>query len=98
MYRMKRVAKTQALSRGVSHPAPYVCSHLAMRGAAHGPSRLWRGIGELGTTLRYMHLSEQALDAAIRLLGSGSWQQWGKGWGAEHHRAECLGKFRRSWR
>jgi len=95
---MKRVAKTAGVSRGVHILRHTFCSHLAMRGAAPRSIQALAGHSELGTTLRYMHLSEQALDAGYPAPGSGSWQQWGKGWGAEHHRAECLGKFRRSWR
>ena len=48
------------------------CSHLAMRGA---PARAIQKLAEhqdLGTTQRYMHLSPAALDAAIRLLETGT--------------------------
>jgi hypothetical protein len=39
-----------------------------MRGAAPRSIQALAGHSELGTTQRYMHLSEQALDDAIRLL------------------------------
>ena len=39
-----------------------------MRGAASRSIKRLAGHSELGTTPRYMHLSEQALDDAIRLL------------------------------
>jgi integrase len=67
-YRIKRVARTAGVSRGVHILRHTFCSHLAMRGAAPRSIQALAGHSELGTTQRYMHLSEQALDDAIRLL------------------------------
>ena len=46
--------------------------HLAMRGAPAGAIQELAEHQDLGTTQRYMHLSTAALDAAIRLLETGS--------------------------
>ena len=43
-----------------------------MRGAPGRAIQELAGHSELGTTQRYMHLSPASLDAAIRLLDSGS--------------------------
>jgi hypothetical protein len=43
-------------------------SHLAMRGAAGKAIQELAGHQELGTTQRYMHLSPEARESAIRLL------------------------------
>ena len=48
------------------------CSHLAMRGAPAKAIQELAGHQDLGTTQRYMHLSPAALDAAIRLLETGT--------------------------
>jgi Phage integrase family len=48
------------------------CSHLAMRGAPARAIQELAGHQDLGTTQRYMHLSPAALDAAIRLLETGT--------------------------
>ncbi|BDG06000.1 tyrosine-type recombinase/integrase [Anaeromyxobacter oryzae] len=44
------------------------CSHLSMRGAPAKAIQELAGHQHLATTLRYMHLSPAAKDAAIRLL------------------------------
>jgi site-specific recombinase XerD len=44
------------------------CSHLAMRGAAGKAIQELAGHQELGTTQRYMHLSPEARESAIKLL------------------------------
>jgi integrase len=44
------------------------CSHLAMRNAPARAIQELAGHRDLTTTLRYMHLSPSAVDAAIRLL------------------------------
>jgi integrase len=44
------------------------CSHLAMRGAPARAIQELAGHKDLATTLRYMHLSEAAVESAIRLL------------------------------
>jgi site-specific recombinase XerD len=48
------------------------CSHLAMRGAPARAIQELAGHQDLATTQRYMHLSPAALDAAIRLLETGT--------------------------
>jgi len=44
------------------------CSHLAMRGAPVRTIQELAGHASLTTTMRYMHLTESAADAAIRML------------------------------
>ena len=44
------------------------CSHLAMRGAPARAIQELAGHKDLGTTLRYMHLSPAALERSIALL------------------------------
>ena len=48
------------------------CSHLAMRGAPARAIQELAGHQDIGTTQRYMHLSPAAVDAAIRLLETGT--------------------------
>ena len=48
------------------------CSHRAMRGAPARAIQALAGHQDLATTQRYMHLSPAALDAAIRLLETGT--------------------------
>src|SRR5262245_21200285 len=48
------------------------CSHMAMRGAPARAIEELAGHQYLGTTQRYMHLSPAAIDAAIRLLETGT--------------------------
>ena len=48
------------------------CSHLAMRGAPAKAIQELAGHQDLTTTQQYMHLSPAALDAAIRLLETGT--------------------------
>jgi len=67
-YRIKRIARNAGVSKGVHILRHTFCSHLAMRGAAPRSIQALAGHSELGTTQRYMHLSEQALDDAIRLI------------------------------
>jgi site-specific recombinase XerD len=59
------------------------CSHLAMRGAPARAIQELAGHRDLATTQRYMHLSPQATERAIRLLERpenaptiGSWLEW----------------------
>jgi integrase len=54
------------------HKRHTFCSHLAMRGAPARAIQELAGHQDLGTTQRYMHLSSAALDAAIRLLETGT--------------------------
>ena len=44
------------------------CSHLAMRGAPTRAIQDLAGHKDLKTTMRYMHLSPDAVESAIRLL------------------------------
>ena len=55
------------------------CSHLAMRGAAVGAIQLLAGHQDLMTTQRYMHLSPNMLDDAIRLLDAAGGGATGRG-------------------
>jgi integrase len=48
------------------------CSHLAMRGAPTRAIQELAGHSDIATTQRYMHLSPASLDAAIRLLETGT--------------------------
>jgi site-specific recombinase XerC len=57
---------------GAAHAPTSFCSHLAMRGAPARAIQELAGHQDLGTTQRYMHLSPAALDAAIRLLETGT--------------------------
>jgi hypothetical protein len=48
------------------------CSHLAMRGAPTRAIQELAGHSDIATTQRYVHLSPASLDAAIRLLETGT--------------------------
>jgi len=68
-----RAARRANLANGGVHVLRHTfCSHLAMRGAPGRAIQELAGHGDLGTTQRYMHLSPAAIDAAIRLIDSGS--------------------------
>src|SRR5258705_12219764 len=72
---MRKVAKRAHVQKGVHILRHTFCSHLAMKGAPARAIQELAGHRDLSTTLRYMHLSPAALDAAIRLLepaGSGA--------------------------
>jgi len=47
------------------------CSHLAMRGAPTRAIQRMAGHSSIATTERYMHLSPEAEETAIRLLDAG---------------------------
>jgi len=69
---VRRVAQRANVKAGVHILRHTFCSHLAMRGAPAGAIQKLAGHQHLSTTMRYMHLSPAAIDAAIRLLdGSG---------------------------
>jgi site-specific recombinase XerD len=68
---VRRTARRAREARD-SHPAHTFCSHLAMRRAPARAIQELAGHQDLGTTQRYMHLSPAALDAAIRLLETGT--------------------------
>ena len=58
---------------GLSHKGVHVlrhtfCSHLVMRGAVPKQVQELAGHENLSTTLRYMHLSPEAVESAIQLL------------------------------
>jgi len=66
---VRRAAKEAGLAnRGVHVLRHTFCSHLAMRGAPVRSIQELAGHREIGTTQRYMHLSQAALDGAISLL------------------------------
>jgi integrase len=56
----------------VEFPFERLCSHLAMRAAPARAIQDLAGHQDLATTQPYMHLSPAALDAAIRLLETGT--------------------------
>ncbi len=60
------------------------CSHLAMKGAPARAIQELAGHKDLATTQRYMHLSPQAVESAIRMLGQDNangavWRNAGEG-------------------
>lgn len=72
---VERAARTAglAIGRKPRHIGPHVlrhtfCSHLAMRGAPVTAIQQLAGHRDLSTTMRYMHLSPQAVENAIALL------------------------------
>jgi hypothetical protein len=67
--RAKRAARKAGLLNGGVHILRHTfCSHLAMRGAPARAIQELAGHMDLSMTQRYMHLSQAALDSAIRLL------------------------------
>ena len=69
---MRRAAGRANVTRGVHILRHTFCSHLAMRGAPARAIQELAGHQDLMTTQGYMHLSPAALDAAIRLLDTGT--------------------------
>jgi integrase len=69
---MRRAARRANVKPGVHILRHTFCSHLAMRGAPARAIQELAGHQDLATTQRYMHLSPAALDAAIRLLETGT--------------------------
>jgi integrase len=69
---VRRTARRANVKPGIHILRHAFCSHLAMRGAAARAIQELAGHQDLGTTQRYMHLSPAALDAAIRLLETGT--------------------------
>lgn len=69
---VRRVARRANVRPGLHILRHTFCSHLAMRGAPARAIQELAGHQDLGTTQRYMHLSPAALDAAIRLLETGT--------------------------
>ena len=69
---MRRAARRANVKPGVHILRHTFCSHLAMRGAPARAIQELAGHQDLDTTQRYMHLSPAALDAAIRLLETGT--------------------------
>ena len=72
---LERAARKAGLATGRKppHAGPHVlrhtfCSHLAMRGAPVTAIQQLAGHRDLSTTMRYMHLSPQAVENAIALL------------------------------
>jgi integrase len=68
----RRTARRANVKPGIHILRHTFCSHLAMRGAPARAIQELAGHQDLGTTQRYMHLSPAALDAAIRLLETGT--------------------------
>lgn len=69
---VRRTARRANVKPGIHILRHSFCSHLAMRGAPARAIQELAGHQALGTTQRYMHLSPAALDAAIRLLETGT--------------------------
>jgi integrase len=69
---VQRAARRVHVNGGVHVLRHTFCSHLAMRGAPARAIQEAAGHQDLTTTQRYMHLSPAALDAAIRLLETGT--------------------------
>jgi site-specific recombinase XerD len=69
---VRRTARQANVKPGIHILRHTFCSHLAMRGAPARAIQELAGHQDLGTTQRYMHLSPAALDAAIRLLETGT--------------------------
>ena len=69
---VRRVASRANVRPGLHIRRHTFCSHLAMRGAPARAIQELAGHQDLSTTQRYMHLSPAALDAAIRLLETGT--------------------------
>jgi integrase len=69
---VRRTARRANVRPGIHILRHTFCSHLAMRGAPARAIQELAGHQDLGTTQRYMHLSPAALDAAIRLLETGT--------------------------
>ncbi len=69
---VERAARRAQVTDGVHILRHTFCSHLAMRGAPARAIQELAGHQDLGTTQCYMHLSPAALDAAIRLLETGT--------------------------
>jgi integrase len=69
---MRRAGRRANVKPGVHILRHTFCSHLAMRGAPARAIQELAGHQDLETTQRYMHLSPAALDAAIRLLETGT--------------------------
>ena len=74
-YLFERATRAAGLASGRKprQAGPHVlrhtfASHLAMKGAPVGVIQVLAGHRDMATTQRYMHLSQSALDAAIRLL------------------------------
>ena len=67
-----RAARAAHVREGVHILLHTFCSHLAMRGAPARAIQELAGHQDLETIQRYMHLRPAALDAAIRLLESGT--------------------------
>lgn len=69
---VRRAARRANVKPGVHILRHTFCSHLAMRGAPARAIQELAGHQDLSTTQRYMHLSPAAIDAAIRLLETGT--------------------------
>jgi excisionase family DNA binding protein len=69
---VRQTARRANVKPGIHILRHSFCSHLAMRGAPARAIQELAGHQDLGTTQRYMHLSPAALDAAIRLLETGT--------------------------
>lgn len=66
---LKKVARRANLRNNGPHILRHTfCSHLAMRGAPARAIQELAGHRDLATTQRYMHLSPNAINDAIRLL------------------------------
>ncbi|MGC4081564.1 MAG: tyrosine-type recombinase/integrase [Vicinamibacterales bacterium] len=69
---VRRTARRANVKPGIHILRHTFCSHRAMRGAPARAIQELAGHQDLGTTQRYMHLSPAAINAAIRLLETGT--------------------------
>ncbi|PIE75595.1 hypothetical protein CSA17_06625 [bacterium DOLJORAL78_65_58] len=67
-YVLKACKRAKLPSRGIHSLRHTFCSHLAMRGAPASTIQKVAGHKDLNTTQRYIHINEDAVEAAIRLL------------------------------
>jgi integrase len=95
--RVRSAARRANVREGVHILRHTFCSHLAMRGAPAKAIQELAGHQDLSMTMRYMHLSPTARDAAIQLL-EGRGNQRGTGTDGRAQQAELFGNLQEEWR